>query len=155
MPNKHIYKSIFGVLLLVLLGCQPQNAPKPTEQINIDTAQPSKVAPSEPSVFVVYSTNRQAVGNAAFYTGTLNAKNGCLYINDLLIVITGLYIDWQNEPFWIGNHRGEKFTLGDEVSVGGSQSKNYDEYLTNGVINTPNCKAEKVWHAVNIDKPFL
>lgn len=154
MPNKHIYKSIFGVLLLALLGCQSQNAPKPTEQATIDTAQPSKVAPSEPSIFVVYSTNRRAEGNAALYTGTLNAKNGCLYIDDLLIVVTGLYVDWQNEPFWIGNNHGKKFTLGDKVSVGGSQS-NYDGYLANNIINIPNCKAEKVWLAVRIDKPFL
>ena len=154
MPNKHLSKSILGILLFTLLGCQPQNAPKPTEQANTDTAQPSKAAPSEPSVFVVYSTNRQAVGDAAFYTGTLNAKNGCLYIDDLLIVVTGLYVDWQNESFWIGNHHGEKFALGDEVSVGGSQS-NYDEYLANGVINTPNCKAKNAWLALGIDKPCL
>lgn len=148
------YKLILGVMFVCLVGCHQANVATNNEpQRAGENSQKVDETPQKaPSVFVAHVTNRQPVGNAALYTGVLNAKNGCLYIDDLLVVVTGTQVVWQAEPFWIDNHRGERFVLGDTVSVGGSQSNKPTDY-----INSPtgSCVADKAWLLLNIDKPFL
>ena len=150
-------KGILGIMMTTILGCSQPNieqSKQPTHtQLNHQQEVITPPAQKEPLVFVAHFSKRDEVGNAALYTGTLNEKNGCLYINDRLIMVTGVGIEWQNQPFWIGNHLGEIFKLGDTVSVGGSETK-YAKDLIND-INNPNCVADKVWLTLSIDKPFM
>lgn len=109
---------------------------------NITPTQNQPTRQQESAPFVVSLSKLSHIGNSAHLTGTLNHKNGCLYIDDYLIVIGSIYIKWQNEPFWIGNSQGEKFQLGDRVSLGGYQipyNAMYD--------NSPDkkCKADNIW----------
>ncbi len=150
-------KGILGILLVLLLGCQQPNI-EPSKEPNhtkLNNQQIVSTTPiqKEPSVFVAHLDKLDEVGNAALYTGILNEKNGCLYIDDRLILVTGVYVKWKNEPFWIGNHHGEKFTLGDKVSVGGSETNYSKHYIKH--INNPNCVADKIWLTLSIDKPFI
>lgn len=147
-------KSILGIIMIAILGCSQPNIeqlkePKHT-QLN---HQQEATTPTEPFVFVAHLEKLEEEGNAALYTGILNEKNGCLYIDDRLIFVTGVYVKWQNQPFWIGNNQGERFKLGDKVSVGGSETK-YTKDFIDGIKN-PNCVADKVWLTLRVDKPFI
>ena len=155
-------KYMLGILLMTLLGCQQPNIETSKEPINTKPNHEKTATLStqqipndqhNPSVFVAHLEKLEEVGDAAFYTGILNEKNGCLYIDDRLVLVTGIYVKWQNEPFWIGNNHGEKFKLGDTVSVGGSEAKYTKDFIDD--INNPNCVADKVWLTLNINKPFM
>lgn len=150
-------KSILGIIVMTILGCSKPNieqSKQPTHtQLNHQQEVITPLTQKEPFVFVAHLEKLEEVGNAALYTGILNEKNGCLYIDDRLILVTGVYVKWQNEPFWIGNNQGEKFKLGDTVSVGGSETK-YSKDLIDD-INNSNCVADKVWLTLRVDKPFL
>lgn len=150
-------KGILGILLILLLGCQQSNVKQSKDVVHIEPNNQQVVSDTstqkeEPFVFVAHLEKLEEVGNAALYTGILNEKNGCLYIDDRLIFVTGVGIEWKNEPFWIGNHHGEKFKLGDKVSVGGSET-----FFENRYDNSPDktCKADKVWLTLSIDKPVM
>lgn len=149
-------KGILGIVMMTILGCSQSNIEKSQEAIHTNSSTQQEViappAQTEPFVFVAHLEKLEEVGDAALYTGILNEKNGCLYINDRLIFVTGVGIEWKNEPFWIGNHHGEKFKLGDKVSVGGSET-----FFENRYDNSPDktCKADKVWLTLSIDKPFI
>lgn len=150
-------KGILGIMMMTILGCGQPNIEQSRQPIHTQlNHQQEVIAPlvqKEPVVFVAHFLKREKEGNAALYTGILNEKNGCLYIDDRLILVTGVYIKWQNEPFWIGNHHGEKFKLGDKVSVGGSETKYTKDFIDD--INNPNCVADKIWLTLSIDKPFM
>lgn len=150
-------KGILCIMMMAILGCSQPNIEKSQEatHINSNAKQETIISPAqkESFVFVAHLEKLEEVGDAAFYTGVLNKKNGCLYINDRLVLITGVYVKWQNEPFWIGNQQGEKFQLGDKVSVGGSETKYTKDFIDD--INNPNCVADKVWLTVSINKPFM
>ncbi|OAV00663.1 MULTISPECIES: hypothetical protein [Moraxella] len=150
-------KGILSVIVMTILGCSQSDI----EQLKTPTDthsnhQQAVIAPptqKEPFVFVAHFFKRDEVGNTALYTGILNEKNGCLYIDDCLILVTGVYVKWQNQPFWIGSHHGEKFKLGDTVSVGGSETNYTKDFIDD--INNPNCVADKIWLTLSIDKPFI
>lgn len=150
-------KGILGIIVMTILGCSQPNIEQLKEptytQLNHHQEIDSPPVQAKPFVFVAHLEKLEEVGDAAFYTGILNEKNGCLYIDDRLVLVTGVYVKWQNQPFWIGNHHGEKFKLGDKVSVGGSETKYTKDFIDD--INNPNCVADKVWLALNINKPFM
>lgn len=149
-------KGILGIIAMTILGCGQPNIEQLKEPTHTQSNHQQEVATSltetKPFVFVAHLEKLEEEGNAALYTGILNEKNGCLYIDDSLIFVTGVGIEWKNEPFWIGNHHGEKFKLGDKVSVGGSET-----FFENRYDNSPDktCKADKVWLTLSIDKPFM
>lgn len=150
-------KGILGIMMMAILGCSQPNIEQSKQPMYTQSNHQQEVATSstqtEPFVFVAHLEKLEEEGNAALYTGILNEKNGCLYIDDRLVLITGVYVRWQNQPFWIGNHHGEKFKLGDKVSVGGSETKYTKDFI--GGINNPNCVADKIWLTLSVDKPFI
>lgn len=109
---------------------------------DIKPTQNQSLSQQEPTFFVAHLPKLEEAGNAALFTGTLNNQNGCLYVDDYLLVVAGIYVRWQNEPFWIGNNQGEKFQLGDRVNLGGYQIPYNTMY-----DNSPNkkCKADNIW----------
>lgn len=164
MPNKNFLYAF----LLMLVGCQQpaqveQSAqPKQSEQSmhsqtnvqRLDDTKPAQDKSSiqqEPTFSVSYLPKLEEAGDAALFTGTLNDKNGCLYVDDYLVVVVGIYVKWQNDPFWIGNGQGEKFQLGDRVSLGGSQIPYNTMY-----DNSPDkkCKANNIWLTHGVMKPL-
>lgn len=151
-------KAFFGIIFMALLGCQPKNTNN-NHQSNELTSQnemPKEIEIIPPaqqpnSIFVAHLPKLEKMGNAALFTGTLNNKNGCLYIDDYLLVVAGIYVKWQNEPFWIGNSQGEQFQLGDRVSLGGSQI-DYNTMYDNSL--NKKCKADKIWLTHGVTKPL-
>lgn len=150
-------KGILGVVMMTILGCSQPNIEQSKQstrtQLNHNQEIVTSIAQTEPFVFVAHLEKLEEEGNTAFYTGILNEKNGCLYIDDHLILVTGVYVKWQNQPFWIGNHHSETFKLGDKVSVGGAEinySKHYAKHINNSI-----CIASQIWLTLNIDKPFV
>ena len=109
---------------------------------------------SENKVYVTAIETDSKDGDSAAYSGTLNVINGCLFIDDMLIVVTNPNLEWQQNPFIIHNKgNNEKFKLGDVVTVGGS-STNYS-IVNQGDIqwkNSPNsnCKSKRVWLTGNM-----
>ncbi|MDO4224033.1 MAG: hypothetical protein Q4D05_08440 [Acinetobacter sp.] len=143
MRNKTALGCAVITLLIALLGCQQSNHEQQNKATKHETMQQA--------VFVAHLPKLDEVGDAAALIGTLNEQNNCLYINQHLVVVAGIHIQWQEKPFWIGHHLGEKFSLGDSVHAGGSEIP----YSTAN-DNSPNqrCQAEKIWLLHSISKPF-
>lgn len=142
--------------LLCLIGCQHSekltHIQKYTQYSNnITPTQNQPTRQQESAPFVVSLSKLSHIGNSARLTGALNHKNGCLYIDDYLIVIGSIYIKWQNDPFWIGNNQGEKFQLGDKVSISGSQT-DFDTIYDN--FPNQKCNSDKIWLTHGITKPL-
>ena len=109
---------------------------------------------SENKVYVTAIETDSKDGDSAAYSGTLNVINDCLFIDDMLIVVTNPNLEWQQNPFIIHNKgNNEKFKLGDVVTVGGS-STNYSIVNQRDIQwkNSPNsnCKSKRVWLTGNM-----
>lgn len=138
------------IALMGMTACQPQ-----VQSANeMQTSSATKEA--QPYVFVAHTIQKDEVGNAALFSGVLNEKDGCLYIDDLLVIVHGVYVTWQNQPFWISDSNGKRYSLGDKVSVGGSQHK-YPQDETGYNLNalTGKCTAKNVWLAHSIGDLML
>ena len=100
------------------------------------------------------------IGDAAAAHGVLNIKNGCLYMDDLLLVVSSPHITWTQAPFTISDINEFIFEIGDTVLVGGSQADyenmaSFDSDWKNPPLAT--CKAEKIWlmNGINIPRADL
>lgn len=145
------------ITILAISACQQsshQNYTSSKENnAELDSSETDR-SKSENKVYVTAIETDFKDGDSAAYSGTLNVINGCLFIDDMLIVVTNPNLEWQQNPFIIHNKgNNEKFKLGDVVTVGGS-STNYS-IVNQGDIqwkNSPNsnCKYKRVWLTGNI-----
>lgn len=155
------------VLLTSVIGCDPV-----VEETNSNNnAQTIKVvdknAANKPTgnevpvdkqqmVYVIALNANSNMGDAAAARGVLNTKNGCLYMDDILLVVNSPYITWTQDPFTISDINKFVFEIGDTVLVGGSQSDFESISLFGSDWENPplaTCKAEKVWLMNGITKP--
>lgn len=154
----------YGLLLVVLTisACQPINDTQTQSQpSNNDIAANTKTIVSINAqdnnhlpVYVTALDVSSNEGNAAASEGVLNIQHGCLYVDDMLLIIASPYIRWTNAPFAISDGDRAAVSLGKRVIVGGS-STTYQNILTFG---TPwqqppktECVAERAWLANSIE----
>ncbi|GAA0311795.1 hypothetical protein [Psychrobacter aestuarii] len=147
---------------LTISACQPINdAQTQSQPSNTDTAANTKTIVStttqdnnHPPVYVTALDVSSNEGNAAASEGVLNIQHGCLYVDDMLVIIASPYIRWTDAPFTITDGDRVAVRLGERVVVGGS-STTYQNILT---FDTPwqqppktKCVAERAWLANSIE----
>ena len=115
------------ITILAISACQQsshQNYTSSNENnAELDSSETDR-SKSENKVYVTAIETDSKDGDSAAYSGTLNVINGCLFIDDMLMVVTNPNLEWQKNPFIIHNKgNNEKFKLGDVVTVGGSSTK--------------------------------
>lgn len=147
------------VFLIAVIACDPvvkkTNTNDNTQTINVinesAVSKPTEnEAPihKEQTVYVTALDVDSNMGNAAAAHGVLNTKNGCLYMDDLLLVVSSPHITWTQDPFTISDFSKGGFKIGDTVFIGGSQA-DYENMVSfasdwkNPTLAT--CKAEKIW----------
>lgn len=154
------------VLLISVIACDPvvEKATTNHNAQKIDVANDSannslteNEAPiNKQTVYVTALDVNSDMGNAAAAYGVLNIKNGCLYMDDLLLVVSIPHITWTQAPFTISGFNKKSFKIGDTVFIGGSQAdyKNMASFGSDWK-NPPlaTCKAEKIWLMNGIDIP--
>lgn len=100
-------------------------------------------------VYVTAFNTDSNEGDAAALEGVLNVQNGCLYIDDTLIIVRSPYITWQQNPFIMSDSGGGEFRIGDKVVIGGSFYTNNTDLLArqNDWKNPPlkACIENDVW----------
>ncbi len=147
------------IAILAISACQESSHQKytPSNENNseLDFIETDRFE-SENKVYVTAIETDAKDGDSAAYNGTLNIINGCLFIDDMLIVVANPNLEWQQDPFVIHNKgNSEKFKLGDVVTVGGS-SNNYSIVNEESIKwkNPPNsdCKSNRVWLTGNMVK---
>lgn len=147
------------VFLICVIACDPvvkeTNTDPNTQTINVvDESATSKPTENEVpirkqrTVYVTALDVGSNMGNAAAAHGVLNTKNGCLYMDDLLLVVSSPHITWTQDPFTISDINKLIFEIGDTVLMGGSQAdyKNMASFASdwkNPPLST--CKAKKIW----------
>lgn len=145
------------IVILAISACQEsshQNHTSSSENnAKLDSSEANRLK-SENKVYVTAIETDAKDGDSAAYNGTLNVINGCLFIDDMLIVVANPNLEWQQDPFIIHNKgNSEKFKLGDVVTVGGSSS-NYSIINQEDIKwkNSPNsnCKSKRVWLTGNM-----
>ena len=145
------------VAILFVSGCQPSaNQDQDFSNHNESQLNASKLdeRKSENMVYVTAIETDSKDGDAAAYNGTLNVMNGCLFMDDMLVVIVNPNLEWEQNPFVIYNRvSNEKFKIGDVVTVGGS-SDDYslvnEENLKWKYPPKTNCKSKRVWLVGNM-----
>ena len=153
-------------LLLVVTGCDstiketnPNAQPNTMRNESTNNNHTKNEAPmrNQPTVYVTAFDVDSNAGNAAAAHGVLNTKNGCLYMDDLLLVVSSPHITWTQDPFTISNFGKGGFKVGDTVFIGGSQAdyKNLASFSVDWK-NPPlaTCKAEKIWLMNSISTPI-
>ena len=156
------------VFLISVIACDPvvekTNTNDNTQTINVingsATNKPTEnKAPTskQQTVYVTALDVDLNMGNAAAAHGVLNTKNGCLYMDDLLLVVSSPHITWTQDPFTISDFSKGFFKIGDTVFIGGSQAdyKNMASFASDWK-NPPlvSCKAEKIWLMNGISIPI-
>lgn len=118
---------------VVLTGCTaPADAPVGPDSVS-----------SGPTI-VTYD-GEPGVGDAAALVGHLNETNGCLFVDDHLVVLAEPLAVWNNGLVIDGT----TFALGDEVTLGGG------EWGENSSIDIPeSCGATKAWVAHTVTAPY-
>ena len=156
------YFYIMLTFLLFLTACKPID--NSAENINSESDGKAKIADdnkndtpiqlhSEQAPVYVTAYNSDAdTGDAAALEGVLTVKNGCLHVNDILLIVQSPYITWQQDPFILTDGNQSQFKIGDHVVVGGSL---YKGKLTDFQVDwkqppLPECLANEVWHMVGI-----
>ena len=146
-----------AIVILAISACQESSHQNQTSSSGNNAELDSSKADRSESKNKVYVTAIETDakdGDSAAYNGTLNVINGCLFIDDMLIVVANPNLEWQQDPFIIHNKgNSEKFKLGDVVTVGGS-SNNYSIVNQEDIKwkNSPNsnCKSKRVWLTGNM-----
>ena len=145
------------ITILAISACQESShqnhTPSSENNAKLDSSEANR-SKSENKVYVTAIETDAKDGDSAAYNGTLNVINGCLFIDDMLIVVANPNLEWQQDPFIIHNKgNSEKFKLGDVVTVGGSSS-NYSIINQEDIKwkNSPNsnCKSKRVWLTGNM-----
>lgn len=148
---------VVTIIILAISACQQsshQNYTSSNENnAELDSSEADR-SKSDNKVYVTTIETEAKDGDSAAYSGTLNVINGCLFIDDMLIVVANSNLEWQQNPFIIYNKgNSEKFKLGDVVTVGGS-STNYSIVNQEDIQwkNSPNsnCKSKRVWLTGNM-----
>ena len=147
--------------LLFLSACKPMdNSAENTDNgINkladvtaeVTTSTQNDLQQQAPVYVTAYNSDADA-GNAAALEGVLTVKNGCLHVNDTLLIVQSPYIRWQQNPFILTDGNQSQFKIGDKVVVGGSL---YEGKLTDFQVDwkqppLPECLANDVWHMTTI-----
>lgn len=145
------------VAILLISGCQ-QSANQDQKSSNYNESQLDSIKvderKSENMVYVTAIESDSKDGDSAAYNGTLNVMNGCLFIDDMLMVIVNSDLEWKQNPFVIYNRvSNEKFKIGDVVTIGGS-SNDYsllnEENLKWKYPPNTNCESKRVWLVGNM-----
>lgn len=162
---------ILPIFLTSVIACDPvvektntdHNAQTTTMENESTSNKPTKnEAPSrkQQTVYVTALDDGSDMGNAAAAHGVLNIRNGCLYMDDLLLVVSSPHITWTQDPFTISDINKFVFEIGDTVLIGGSQ---YDyenmSSFSSDWKNPPlaTCIVDKVWlmNGINIPRADL
>lgn len=145
--------------VFVMTACSPNNHSHTEQKLTPHEALPSVVNSSKKAftdaevdaqdpVYVMALQAASNTGDAAAAHGVLNVQNGCLYIDDMLLIVTSPIVHWEQQPFVIENDRAERLVLGDRVLVGGS-SMTYQHMIAAKIPWTyppkPSCQAQRVW----------
>lgn len=155
------YFYIVLTFLLFLTACKPID--NSAENTNDDSKKPADVTgevatsthldlEQQAPVYVTAYNSDADAGDAAALEGMLTVKNGCLHVNDILLIVQSPYITWQQDPFILTDGNQSQFKIGDHVVVGGSL---YKGKLTDFQVDwkqppLPECLANEVWHMVGI-----
>ena len=148
------------VFLISVIACDPvvekTNTIRNESAINIHSKNEASMR-KQKTVYVTALEVDSNIGNAAAAHGVLNTKNGCLCMDDLLLVISSPHITWTQDPFTISDFNKGGFKIGDTVFIGGSQAdyKNLASFSVDWK-NPPlaACKAEKIWLMNGISTPI-
>lgn len=141
----------------LITACQPDiSANNQAKSATEVTTQETKAPMNDVYVTAIKTDSNE--GNAAAARGVLNIKNDCLFIDDMLVVISTPYLHWKQNPFVITNQvNGIEFKIGDIVEVGGSSSPATTLATLNDAPNQwqnppkSSCQADKIWLTHNID----
>lgn len=150
---------MLSVFLICVIACDPvvkeTNTDPNIQTINVvDESAANKPTENEAStskqqmVYVTALDVDSNIGNAAAAHGVLNTKNGCLYMNELLLVVSSPHITWSQDPFTISDINKLVFEIGDTVLIGGSQAdyKNMASFADDWKNPPlPTCKAKNIW----------
>ena len=159
-----ISKAYFYIALACLLflsACKPMDnrAENTNDDSNKSAGVTAEVTTStqldlqqQAPVYVTAYNSDADAGNAAALEGVLTVKNGCLHVNDTLLIVQSPYIRWQQNPFILTDGNQSQFKIGDKVVVGGSL---YEGKLTDFQVDwkqppLPECLANDVWHMTTI-----
>ena len=155
----NIKNHILLLFVLLMSACSANNGRHTEQKLTPHEALPSVVTSSklaftntevddQTPVYVMALQAASNTGDAAVAHGVLNVQNGCLYIDDMLLIITSPLVHWEQQPFVIENGRAERLVLGDRVLVGGS-SMAYQSMMAAKISWTyppkPTCQAHRVW----------
>lgn len=159
---------MLSVFLIFVIACDPvvkeTNTDPNTQTIKVvDESAANKPTENEAPtskqqmVYVTALDVDSNMGDAAAAHGVLNTKNGCLYMDDLLLVVSSPHITWTQDPFTISDINKLVFEIGDTVLIGGSQAdyQNMASFASDWK-NPPlaTCKAEKIWLMNGISTPI-
>lgn len=159
MSKVYFYISLTS--LLFLIACKPigntaentNNNSKKTANVTgeVATSKQNDLEQQAPVYVTAYNSDADA-GDAAALEGVLTVKNGCLHVNDMLLIVQSPYITWQQDPFILTDGNQSQFKIGDHVVVGGSL---YKGSLTDFQVDwkqppSPECMTNEVWHMTTI-----
>ena len=150
---------LLSLMTLTLLACTSAQQEKDTSVSNDKSSMPisnHQDSPNShedetkaPTVYVTAINDDSGMSDAVAIIGVLNVKNGCLMINDELIVITSAIVHWTQQPFVLTNHLGKTFKLGDTVMLGGSFTRAKNLFKADKINwqNPPllSCLTDKFW----------
>ena len=117
----------------------------------VTTSTQNDLQQQAPVYVTAYNSDADA-GDAAAFEGVLTVKNGCLHVNDMLLIVQSPYITWQQDPFILTDGNQSQFRIGNHVVVGGSL---YKGNLTDFQVDwkqppLPECMTNEVWHMTTI-----
>lgn len=120
-------KLICTVVLVLLTGCQRQEANEETSAVKLP----------------VYQFN--GVSASAHLKGILQLKQECLYVNDILVIFPEHTAQWDSEKETL-SYKGKHIAIGSELDIAGGIGDFEQDNLRIKHLS-PMCDHQNIWFA--------